>query len=717
MKNLLFPSIVMFLLVISTLSAQQLNSPELAFNSACLSAGFNSFEATYTYSEKSFNADNIFYIELSDAEGSFANATVLKTISDQNNTFSFTTAIGLPETVGGEGYRLRLRSTSPAITGPSSAPFHAWFVPDTDLILNNYETTSVCENSETLIVLNKDIADEYIWYKDYEVYAINSTPELAVNEPGDYFVEPYLGDCTGSLFSNVVQVSAGNALYVSIQSPAALTACSGDTLLLPASVDDPSYIYRWYKGGEQLIDLPDYQPQLEISAGPDTYGIYHLELQNPEGCTAVSQVVSIEPSSPLEVITKSRLESVIIGSNTASLAIEISRSEAQIKWHRDGVHLPEYDNKPVIGVVAPGKYHALVVVTEPCLTEVSSEVFTVHEPTDFQVQVDTASGYKACESSATNLLLTSLRGILTNGDEIQIDASMYHNFSFQWLKDAQVTGQTTSELNLDHFSENGLYELQVGYKESLFVSNGIDLLLGTGEVSLLQTRALNCNHDAMLEATQAEGAIYSWYYNGDLIETTATNSLTAAEEGAYSVSIQIPGCERLSETISIKKELPQGIDVYPGEHITLAADASVEAMASGGDSYLWKDADGNILSETSLLTIKEPGIYNLEITLGECVVDKTVTVEENLVTSIPNIISPNSDSINDRWVLPQKFVDDPEVEVVIYDAYGSLVLKTNQYENNWPESSLSHDVDTPIYYYFLNKQGKNIKKGSITLVN
>ena len=123
------------------------------------------------------------------------------------------------------------------------------------------------------------------------------------------------------------------------------------------------------------------------------------------------------------------------------------------------------------------------------------------------------------------------------------------------------------------------------------------------------------------------------------------------------------------------------------------------------------------MSDVSTLNITQTGVYTLIAITGSCTVEKTITVDANMVENIPNVVSPNNDTVNDKWTLPQKFINDPETEVVICDAYGATVLKTTSYDNSWPSSTSQFTSQTPVYYYFINKNGKNLKKGSITLVN
>ncbi len=175
-----------------------------------------------------------------------------------------TLAFSLPQTTGGEAYRVRVKSTSPAATSGSSVAFPAYYkIQDSPFSINNLVSTGVyCSGSSYLLTIDnpgtgtndsplKYPSLTFNWYKETspttsEFVASGST--LSVNQPGTYFVKTNYGTCTSDSYSNRVAVSlASGEPTTTITSSLGNPYCAGDGPTTLNCINGSSY--QWYKEG------------------------------------------------------------------------------------------------------------------------------------------------------------------------------------------------------------------------------------------------------------------------------------------------------------------------------------------------------------------------------------------------------------------------------------------------------------------------------------
>jgi len=193
----------------------------------------------------------------------------------------------------------------------------------------------------------------------------------------------------------------------------------------------------------------------------------------------------------------------------------------------------------------------------------------------------------------------------------------------------------------------------------------------------------------------------------------------------YSVKLDLGGClattnidlQEVQFTSSIN--VSGTITIDEGETQTI-----VTTTAAENPSYQWYLNDILITAASgATFDANAAGDYKVIITQNTaCAIAKEYlfTIEYSIVdtnvVSIPNFISPNGDGINDMWIIPQEYTGGSNTEVLLMSASGKQVLKTNNYQNNWPENSLDFKNINPVYYYIITTQNNKVLKGSITVI-
>lgn len=165
------------------------------------------------------------------------------------------------------------------------------------------------------------------------------------------------------------------------------------------------------------------------------------------------------------------------------------------------------------------------------------------------------------------------------------------------------------------------------------------LLLGAAMVWGQETLCAGSVKEFAVDITEnagngSTGSTYTWQvttpgFTGTITPLTASGNHVeinwgTTPEGTYTLRVtEFNGCENRTETqIILTNELE--LDVL--ENLLICPDGgSVTFDAGNGfDFYEWYNADGELLSNTRILTVEEPGSYTLQVRRDGCAASQTV---------------------------------------------------------------------------------------------
>jgi gliding motility-associated-like protein len=202
-----------------------------------------------------------------------------------------------------------------------------------------------------------------------------------------------------------------------------------------------------------------------------------------------------------------------------------------------------------------------------------------------------------------------------------------------------------------------------------------------------------------------------------------TQNLTAAPAGRYTVTITDgSGCSFSSDSAVITQpNLALGFTaIITKEACKNTEDGSIELTPTGGTPpYKISWSTG---ATTSRITALSVGSYRATILDSNlCRLDTSLIIAygcRDTTKSIYDIITPNKDGINDKWIVPtiEKY---PDNEMFIYNRWGQLIYTTKKYLNDWAGTNQEgKELPTGAYYYIINlNDGNNTKwKGSVTVL-
>ena len=728
-------------------SAQVLNAPEAAPNqtppagstpwsAACASPSFNDYWAQFTWGPPLVNSDNEFILELSDANGSFTNATELARDDSKNTTFDFYFQFSLPQDTRGEGYRLRVRSTSPAVVGPASVPYPMYYLDINSALTIRPQgqadfgdgTAEVCDgNSITLEVYNLSNADtyQYNWYRSGTPLA-ETGPSITVTQSGMYNVEIDYGACSGSgnTLSNLIDVTAGTSLGVAINPPANTALCSGETLALEANITGQGLTYTWFKDGAAITSPTVDDSSYLVDAGIVGFeGDYQVEIFGAGACLERSAAVVITNAGNFTVTRDNPGNMVVLPGQDITLSISTDASGETYQWYRDGNPVSGATTSTlVVSDAETGTYFARVTLSGGSCTNTSidSEPTTVVAPASLEMDITYNGSYSACANTSVVLEVLQIRALDNGGNSTDVTSDVVGDMAFQWYQDGSpITGATSSSISITDLSENGAYHLDGSISSYSPTSNTLSVQLRVNEtLEISSTDVTVCGpSEPITISTERDltGESYMWYRDGvDINETAA--SIEVSTPGIYQLVLMREGCPVPSNEIALNSLDENLISLNPGDDIRIPEGTSRTVTASGADSYRWFDDNNLEISNSASVALTLEGTYLLLANLGGCEVSRAVTVTYLDTFRVPNVISVNGDGINDQWMIPNSYSGRPDVNVTIYNESGEEVLNINNYQNDWPSASDAFPRQNMVFYYRIRNSEETLKQGTITVI-
>ncbi|NRR93027.1 gliding motility-associated C-terminal domain-containing protein [Winogradskyella undariae] len=326
------------------------------------------------------------------------------------------------------------------------------------------------------------------------------------------------------------------------------------------------------------------------------------------------------------------------------------------------------------------------------------------------------------------LLTIDNPGNNTNDSPLQ-----YPSLTFKWYRE---TSPTTSTFVADGptltVNNEGTYFVRTNYGSctSDSFSNRVTITqAASGEASATIVSSLGnpfCPEQGFTTLNTIGGVSHQWYKDGNIIPDATEQMYQTNESGVYSVQVDLGEClasgsiDLVSELFDSTIDVPEFNEMLAEETLTVTVTSTAITP-----EYEWYLNENIIPSATNaIFEATEFGEYKVVITETtgcNASIEYLFTIEEELdlfpeVEKIPNLISPNGDTINDTWIIPSDYVSGTNTEVLIMTTQGKIVLKTNNYQNNWPENDLNLTSISQVYYYVITTEDNNTKKGSITVV-
>jgi len=254
--------------------------------------------------------------------------------------------------------------------------------------------------------------------------------------------------------------------------------------------------------------------------------------------------------------------------------------------------------------------------------------------------------------------------------------------------------------------------VNVGFTDNLTVATNNDTLVCAGAPV------------QMLASTNGTGATFAWTPAGGLSATNISNPVaTVNSNSAYTVTATLNGCVR-TRTVNIGTRPNPIINAGPDKTIVDGDEVMLEGSASNAVSITWTPA-ATLTGANTLTPVAKP-VVTTTYTLTVRNTQNCTSTDNAVVNVIPycvkvmNAFTPNGDGMNDRWLVTTGASCTKQIAVAVFNRYGNVVYKNDNYQNNWEGTYNSKPVADGTYYYTVTyttiTDKKVFVKGDVTIL-
>ena len=215
---------------------------------------------------------------------------------------------------------------------------------------------------------------------------------------------------------------------------------------------------------------------------------------------------------------------------------------------------------------------------------------------------------------------------------------------------------------------------------------------------------------------------------GTQIQFTLAAGIATPQDVVVTVRVKDNGGIANGGVDSVVRTFKLGIDPMPvaaasPNLITLGATAQLSATGANAVNYTWVAVGGTgIVGSGATINVRPRGTTTYAVVVTNSFgyqatvpVLLTVIVDYKLVPN--NLVTPNGDGVNDKWVIPN--IDMyPDNEVMVYDKAGRAVFAKRGYNNEWDGTINGKKLKEDAYFYVIkfNKDGALPIRGYVSIV-
>jgi len=339
------------------------------------------------------------------------------------------------------------------------------------------------------------------------------------------------------------------------------------------------------------------------------------------------------------------------------------------------------------------------------------------------------------EEFDTDVEITATPGTMKcEGDSVYLSTRLATTYT--WTLDGNATS----------FTDRNIWVIEPGeYEVTLVLNSSSTQCTGYGAITIvdkprpepviLEPGDTICETEGYVlnvsDMANLSNPTISWYVMGESGMIGSTSELAVSSSGQYYAVMSHDGCPRSSDTVEVIADRAVKAVVQPREqYIEEGEIAGLSGLSSvNAYTYAWSSIQYEGIyspDERSGFIQVQPresmNVFVLEVKgeYGKCVSRDSgyVFVEKDVRPW--NSFSPNGDGVYDEWII-EGLSTYPNALVEVYNRWGTLVWRSEGYEQPWRGENFRNGQPLPVatYYYVIYPNGGKVKKprtGDITIV-
>ncbi|WP_258100483.1 PKD domain-containing protein [Marinoscillum pacificum] len=476
--------------------------------------------------------------------------------------------------------------------------------------------------------------------------------------------------------------------------------CRNETAVFTNNSTGNDLSYLWNFGDGESSDVVS--PSHDFEAA----GLYEvtLTIENESGCNSeVSKTIRVAPMP----VVAFEMEDVCLEESVSFVNYStVASGSLEYLWlFDDGNQSTEFGPDHIY--VEDGKYAVSLTATSNhgCVVELTEEVVIHPLPVPDFVAEAVCDGFMTYFIDQSSINSGSIESYLWDfGDQSN---SILPNPEHQYLNPGSYDAvlKLTSEFGCkrDTTKEVIIYDFPVANFSVENVCFGFEI---TAENS----------------SQIANGSMtYHWDFGDGQTSTSKDPSYLYDAPGFYDITLTATSGNNCIDVITRTVEIYATPEVSAGEDTSVSQGYTVQLVAEGGVRYSWYPLEGLDHSNVFNPIARPLTTTDYEVTVTDqfgCRNKDTVRVNviEDFKIVANNVFTPDDNGQNDTWVINnvETFGD---VNVRVYDRYGSLVFQEEAYENDWKGTSGSDILPDGTYFYVITFSRSDRKyQGALTII-